>query len=135
MESRKQAQLAAEQKEAAARGRAQADQAEKAWAASEAARKEKEALAEEEQKAREAQLAEERTVQQAAAGTPYYTGKNGVVDHREAAEQRIAEARLKSQAEQAWEESPFFKNQERRTREEEEQALKAEEDAIEKDRR
>ena len=82
-----------------------------------------------------AQLAEERTVQQAAAGTPYYTGKNSVVDHREAAEQRIAEARLKSQAEQAWEESPFFKNQERRTREEEEQALKAEEDAIEKDRR
>ena len=40
-------------------------------------------------------------VQQAAAGTPYYTGKNGVVDHREAAEQRIAEARLKSQADQA----------------------------------
>ena len=77
-------------------------------------------------------------VQQAADGTPYYTGQSGVIDHREAAEQRIAEARLKAQADQAekaWEESSFFTNHERRAREEQEQALKAEEDAIEKDRR
>ena len=40
-------------------------------------------------------------VHQAADGTPYYTGQSGVIDHREAAEQRIAEARLKAQADQA----------------------------------